>query len=51
MYNVDRIAAEEEVFGKVMTPEEWDTMEEQLYFDNIHKVWTLYHRQQDHIML
>ena len=41
MYNVDRIAAEEEVFGKVMTPEEWDTMEEQLYFDNIHKVWTL----------
>lgn len=38
MYNVDRIAAEEEVFGKVMTPEEWDTMEEGLYFDNIHKI-------------
>jgi len=38
MYEQDRLAAEEEVFGRVMTPEEWDTMEEQLYFDNIHKL-------------
>lgn len=44
MYNVDRIAAEEEVFGKVMSPEEWDAMDEQLYFDNIHKIDTVIDR-------